>query len=265
MFQKKPPKKQKSKIFIGLLFFSAILLSINWLYTRPFMYIQSIEVHGAQTISNNIIANQVIDALESKKILSITHMHIWVKQRHIIQETLDQYAFASIEVNKIKRHIFIEVEEQAQGGIVHAKQSWALYNLAGSFVRPLTEEEILYIEHVINGIPTERILFYTDTPIIEFASQDIDINAYQDQLQKMKSFHDALIKAGVKPVIHIITDDQVLWAEVQTREGDKIRYDLYQDVHEQIVRYQTVKEQSLRDPHAPSLYDVRFNGRVFVQ
>lgn len=260
---RKQPKKYK--LILVLLLFVAICGGVGWFLTRPFFFLQAIEVKGTETLDAYTVQDQILNTLEGDKFLGVSRMHILRHQDQKVHELLSSYSLASINVQKQKRILTITIQEQAQGGLVHASHKWMLYNLQGSFVRDLNEEEVGYVNKIINNETPEKTLFYRDTPLIEFGNQDIAVNTSVPQFTVIKNMHDALIHEGRRPLMHIISDEQILWAEARMREGYNVRYDLSRDVKEQLEQFATVVRELQGSAPSPRVIDVRFDGRVYVQ
>ena len=260
---KKQPKKRK--MILAFLFILALIGGAGWLLTRPFFYLQMVEVQGAETIDPYILSDAVTTALEQDKRFSISRLHILRRQDQKVDEALSGYSFSSINVQKKKRSLLVTVQEQAQGGLIHATNTWMLYSLKGEYVRDLTEEEVSYVASVINGTPTEKPLFYRDTPIIEFGDQNLVPEKSVSQFVQIKKMHDSLIQSGHRPVMHIISNEQLLWAEARMGGGHRLLYDLERDTQTQVEQYLTIERELRNSSSTVSTIDVRFEGRVYTK
>jgi hypothetical protein len=212
-----------------------------------------------------VIINDLWTKAREDNFLGISRLHILRRKEAFIDGTLSGYSFASIQVVQRKRSLYITVAERAQGGLIHAMNSWMLYDLQGNFVRSLTDEEIAYTGTVINNAPSGSPLFYKDTPIIEFGNQEVTLEKSFPALIAIKDMHDDLIHASEHPLLHVISDDTYTWGQVKTREGYTILYDLLTPPKAQIERLSTVKRELQGKAVTYTSIDIRFDGRAYVK
>ncbi len=262
---KSKKRPSKLRLFAWIFLFTVLSGGAGWFFTRPFFFIAHIEIDGLETISRDTILNDVWTKGREDTLLGISRLHILRRKETFIHEALSAYSFASIEVTQQKRSLSITVTERAQGGLVHAMNTWALYDLQGNFVRTLTDEEIAYTGSVINNAPISAPLFYKDTPIIEFGNQAVAIEKVFPALIAIKEMHDSLIHAGEHPLLHIISDDTYTWGQVTMREGYTVLYDLLTPPKAQIDRLSTVKREIQLKATPYTSIDIRFEGRAYVK
>lgn len=261
------PKKRMSRKFLfvaSVLSLAALGWGTHSLLRMPFMQIEAVRVYGLETMDAYPVEVDLYESLSSDQFLGIPRTNILRRQVAYLEDQLPMSLFASIDISRTKKVIEIFVEEQAQGSLVHAEGRWSLYSLKGEFIRDLNEEELDFVSKRINQQEITEYLFYRDTPIIELGNQDWETANLEAALVSTKSMHDELLRNGHGVSLHIFKDPYFLWAEAVMNDGYRLYYDLERGVGAQVEQLNTVLRE--RDSEAnPSIIDVRFNGRVFVQ
>lgn len=265
LFKDQRIKSHRKNRAVQALVFLLILSGGGWLFSRSFFFMNDIRIVGAETISVGNLKAQLWDKINHDKFLGVPDSYILRHRTEAVNAVMTQWPVDQVKIKMRGRTLEVSFIEMPAGALVHGENLWQLFNSSGNKMRDLGEEEVVYVNNVINHQVTTQPLFHPDTPLIEFANQSVSITQPFTALEKISAMQAGLIAHGYNPVIHIVTDDKLQWAQVRLGEGYDLLYDLTRDTDQQLTQLQTVQVEIKKNNTQPQTIDVRFAGRVYVK